>query len=165
MKWYVLYTQHNHDRAVRDRLVHKGFEVYLPLLKVSRRSNGVNRETSVPLLVRRLFVHCNFESYTHLELISTPGVMHLLKDSRGEFLVVSDEEISTLQRISSAGVPFEKVAYQIRGQCVQMVEGPLRGVRGLVGNGSKMLIVPFHALGESVGVQIGRARVVPCEKV
>ncbi len=166
MKWYVLYTRHHHDRAVWDRLVHKGFEVYQPLLKVWRRSNGVSREANVPLFARRLFVHCYLEMYTQLELITTPGVMHLLEDVHGQFLVVPDEEISILQQISSAGVPLEGAPYHIQGKPVQVVQGPLRGVTGVIREGSQTtLLVPIHTLKESLAVQIGSVQLITCAVV
>ncbi len=163
MKWYVLYTRHHHDRAVWDRLMHKGFEVYQPLLKVWRKSNGGSRETEVPLFARRLFVRCYLEMYTHLELITTPGVMHLLEDLPGQFLVVPDEEISTLRQIISAGVPFEGAPYHIYGMRVQVVQGPLRGVTGVIREGSPTtLLVPIHTLRKSIAVQIEWAQLIAC---
>ncbi len=166
MKWYVLYTRHHHDRVVWDRLMHKGFEVYQPLLKVWRKSNGGSRETEVPLFARRLFVRCYLEMYTHLELITTPGVMHLLEDLPGQFLVVPDEEISTLRQICSAGVPFEGALYHLQGRLVQVVQGPLRGVTGVIRDGSQTtLLVPIHALRESVAVQIGWEPLITCSAV
>ncbi len=166
MKWYVLYTRHHHDRTVRDRLAHKGFEVFQPLLKVWRRSNGVSREANLPLFPRRLFVHCYLEMYAHLELISTPGVLHLLEDVHGRLLVVADEEIRILLQIGIAGVPFERAPYHIQGKPVQVVQGPLRGVTGDVREGSQTtLFVPIHALRESVAVEIGWEPLITCSAV
>lgn len=166
LKWYVLYTRHHHDRTVRDRLAHKGFEVFQPLLKVWRRSNGVSREANLPLFPRRLFVHCYLEMYAHLELISTPGVLHLLEDVHGRVLVVADEEIRTLGQIGIAGVPFERAPYHIQGNRVQVVQGPLRGVTGVVSEGSQTtLFVPINALRESVAVQIGLEQLITCSAV
>ena len=163
MKWHVLYTRHHHDRAVCDRLVHKGFEVYQPLLKVWRRSNGVSREAEFPLFARRLFVHCYLEMYTQLELITTPGVMHLLEDLPGQFLVVPDEEISTLRQIISAGVPLEEIPTHIQGKRVQVVQGPLRGVSGVIRVESPTtLLVPIHTLRKSIAVQIEWAQLIAC---
>ncbi len=166
MKWYVLYTRYQHDRAVRDRLAHQGFEVFQPLLKVWRRSNGVSREANLPLFPRRLFVHCYLEMYAHLELISTPGVLHFLEDVHGRLLVVADEEIRTLRQIGIAGVPFERAPYHIQGNRVQVVQGPLREVTGVVSEGSQTtLFVPINALRESVAVQIGLEQLITCSAV
>lgn len=166
LKWYVLYTRHHHDRTVRDRLSHNGFEVFQPLVKVWRRSNRVSWEANLPLFPRRLFVHCYLEMYAHLELISTPGVLHLLEDFHGRLLVVADEEIRTLRQIGIAGVPFERAPYHIQGNRVQVVQGPLRGVASVVREGSQTtLFVPINALRESVAVQTGLEQFTACEDV
>lgn len=161
-KWYVLYTRHHHERAVYERLLYKAFESYLPLARVWRTSNGVGREASVPLFPRHLFVRCYLEMYTHLELITTPGVIRLLEEAPGRFLVVPDEEIRTLEQLSGAGIPLKRAAYQVQGEHVQIVQGPLQGITGVIQNGSQpTLLVPIHSLKESVAVQISRAQVIP----
>lgn len=166
MKWYVLTTRPHHERTVYERLVRKGFEAYLSMARVWRTFNGVRRETSVPLFKRHVFVHCYLEMYTHLELIATPGVMGLREDPRGGFLVVPDEEIRTLQKVTSAEVPLEGAPYPIRGERVQVVRGPLREVVGIIRDGSQpTLLVPIHALKESVAVRIRRSQVIPCADV
>ncbi len=165
-QWYVLSTRPHHERAVYERLVRNAFEVYLPMARVSRTSNGVRREASVPLLARQLFARCYLEMYTHLELITTPGVMRLREDPRGGFLAVPDEEIRTLQQLSNAGIPLEEGPYQIQGERVQVVQGPLRGIVGVIREGSRtILLVPIHALKQSVAVRISRTQVVQCANV
>lgn len=166
MKWYVLSTRPHHERAVYERLVRRAFEVYLPMARVWRTSNGVRREAFVPLFARHVFVCCYLEMYTHLELITTPGVMRLREDPHGGFLVVPDEEIRTLQEVTNAKVPLEGAPYQIQGERVQVVQGPFRGIVGVIPNGSRTtLLVPIHALKESVAVRISRAQVIPCAHV
>lgn len=166
MKWYVLSTRPHHERAVCERLVRKAFEVFLPMAKARRNERKVRRETFIPLFPRLVFVRCHLEMYTHLELITTRGVMRLREDSRGGFLVVSDEEIRTLQQVINAEVPLEGVPYEGEGECVQVVHGPLREIVGVMGEGSKTtLLIPIHALNESVAVRISRAQVIPCADV
>jgi hypothetical protein len=163
MKWYVLTTRPHHERAVCERLVRKTFEAYLPMARVWRTFNGARRATFVPLFARHVFVRCYLAMHTHLELITTPGAMCLREGPRGGFLVVPDEEIRVLQQITDAGLPLEGAPYTIRGERVQVVQGPLLEVVGIIRDGSQpTLLVPIHALRESVAVRISRSQVIPC---
>ncbi|MBI3325784.1 MAG: hypothetical protein HYZ81_03655 [Nitrospinae bacterium] len=166
MKWYVLYTRPHHERVVYERLLRKGFEVYLPLAVVWRQSTGRSRKASIPLFARHVFVHSYLEMYAHLELIGIPGVVRLLEDPQGEFLVVPEEEIRILRQLSGAGVPLGRAGYPTEGWHAQVVEGPLRGITGVIREGSqKTLLVPIHALRVSVTVEISPSQVMPCVDV
>ena len=162
MKWYVLYTRPNHERAVYARL-HQAFELYLPVTVGGQQSHTAARKTSKLLFPRYIFVRCYLEMYTHLELITSPGVMRLLENAQGEFLIVPEEEMHTLQQLNSAGVPLERVEYPIAGEWVQTMQGLLQGLTGVIREGSRTtLLVPIHSLRESIAVEISRAQVIPC---
>src|SRR5574337_195464 len=152
MKWYVVYTRPRHERAVCERLMHEGFEPWLPLAIVWRTSKGGLRKTSTPLFPRYLFVRCYLEMYNHVALITTPGVIRLMEDEPGQFLVVPDEEILILRRLCEANVALERTAYHT-GQRVEVIDGPLAGLTGVMRNDRpRELHIPLHALKQCVAV-------------
>jgi transcriptional antiterminator RfaH len=162
MKWYVLYTRHHHERAVYKRLLDKGFQPYLPLAMVWRKSNRGLRKVESPLFPRHIFVRCYLEMYAHLALISIPGVMRILEDLQGQLVVVPDDEIRLLRRLCGANVALERTGYRPEGQFVEVVEGQLRGIFGVFREESKTtLLVPIHALQTSVAIEVNRAQVLP----
>jgi transcription antitermination factor NusG len=163
MKWYVLYTRHHHERAVYDRLLDKGFQPYLPLTMVWRKSNRGLRKVESPLFPRHIFVRCYLEMYAHLALISIPGVMRILEDLQGQLVVVAEDEIRLLRRLCDANIALEHIGYRTEGQFVEVVEGQLRGISGVFREESRTtLLVPIHALQTSVAVEVNRAQVMPC---
>ncbi len=165
MKWYVAYTRPRHERAVCERLLHEGFEAWLALAIVSRRSNGGLRKTSTPLFPRHLFVRCYLEMYNHLALITTPGVIRLMEDEPGRFLVVPDEQILLLRRLCEADVTIERAVYHA-GQRVEVVGGPLAGLTGVMRKDRPSeLLIPMHALKECVAVTIGETQMIPVSDV
>jgi transcription antitermination factor NusG len=162
MKWYVLYTRHHHERAVDERLLDKGFQSYLPLAIVWRKSNRGLRKVESPLFPRHIFVRCYLEMYAHLALISIPGVMQILEDLQGQLVVVSEDEIRLVRKLCNADVALERTEYPPEGQFVEVVEGQLRGIAGVFREESKTtLLVPIHALQTSVAVEVNRAQVMP----
>lgn len=163
MKWYVVYTRHHHERAVYERLLGKGFQPYLPLAMVWRRSNRGLRKVATPLFPRHVFVRCYLEIYAHLELISIPGVMWVLEDTQGRLLVLPEGEIQLLQKLCDSDCSLERTGYQPEGELVEVVQGQLRGVSGVLREEPKTtLLVPIHALQTSVAIEIRRAQLKPC---
>src|SRR5262245_21868777 len=158
MKWYVLYTRHHHERAVYKRVSDKGFQSYLPLAMVWRKSNRDLRKAATPLMARHVFVRCYLEMYTHLELISVPGVMRILEDSQGRLVVLSEDEIRLLRQLWDSDFRIERTGYQLQGEFVEVVQGPLRGISGVIREETgTTLLVPIHTLQMSVAVEINRA--------
>jgi transcriptional antiterminator RfaH len=162
MKWYILYTRHHHERAVHKRLLDKGFQAYLPLAMVWRKSNGSHRKVATPLFPRYVFVRCYLEVYAHLELISLPGVMRILEDTQGRFRIVPEEEIQVLRKLCDSDVSLERTGYQPQGQFVEVVRGQLQGISGVIRDETKMsLLVPIHTLQTSVAVEIDQTQLWP----
>ena len=163
MKWYVLYTRHQHERAVYGRLLEKGFQSYLPLATVWRKSHSGPRKMSIPLFPRYVFVRCYLEMYAHLELISIPGVMRILEDSQGRLCVIPEDEIRLLQRLCDMDISLECKAYQAQGELVEVARGQLRGISGVIREETKTtLLVPIHTLQTSIAVEINRGQLLPC---
>jgi transcription antitermination factor NusG len=161
MKWYVVYTRHHHERSVYERLVERGFQSYLPLATVWRKSNRGPRKVARPLFPRHIFVRCYLEMYAHLELISIPGVMRILEDLQGQLVVVPEDEIRLLRRLCDTNLAIERTGYHPEGEIVEVVEGQLRGILGVLLNESKTtLLIPIHTLQTSVAVDVTRARVI-----
>lgn len=162
MKWYVLYTRHHHERAVYERLLGKRFQSYLPLAMMWRKSKGGGRRVATPLFPRHVFVRCYLEMYAHLELISIPGVMRLLEDAQGHPLILPEEEMRLLRRLSDSGAFIEQGKYETQGERVEVVQGQLRGISGVLRDAHKAtLLVPLPTLQASVALEIGRIQVAP----
>jgi transcriptional antiterminator RfaH len=163
MKWYVLYTRHHHERAVYKRLLDKGFQSYLPLAMVWRKPSRDLRKVATPLFPRHVFVRCYLEMYAHLELISIPGVMRILEDVQGGLLVLAEDEIRVLRKLCDSDFPIERAEYRLQGELVEVVQGQLRGISGVLRQETEaILLVPIPTLQASVAVEINRAQLMPC---
>src|SRR5574337_1373217 len=166
MKWYTVYTKPRHERAVCERLLHGGFDPWLPLATVWRTSKGGPRRASTPLFPRYLFVRCYLDMYNHLAVITTPGVIGLMEDEHGQCLVVPDEEILLLQRLCDAEVAIESATCHHMGQRVEVADGTLAGLTGVIRKDHPTeLLIPMHALKRWVAVTIDEAQVIPVSDV
>jgi transcription antitermination factor NusG len=115
MKWYVLYTRPNHERAVYERLLVKQFQAYVPLVTRWRYSKLGPQKVVKPLCPRQVFVRCFLEMCTYLELICTPGVMKLQEDDQGQFLVVSETELRLYRELNEYSRFLPLLPYSLSG--------------------------------------------------
>jgi hypothetical protein len=100
--------------------------------------------------------------YAHLELISIPGVMQILEDAQGRLRAVPEAEIQLLRQLCNADMAIERVGYHARGQLVEVVQGQLRGISGIIQDETKTtLLVPIHTLQTCVAVEIDGAQLRP----
>ena len=54
MKWYVLFAQYHYERVVHERVMRQGFQPYLPLAAVWRKSQRGLRQVATPVPALRL---------------------------------------------------------------------------------------------------------------
>jgi transcriptional antiterminator RfaH len=163
MKWYILYTRHQHERAVQARLAERGFQAYVPLTMEWRQAKQRVCQMARPLFPRYVFVRCYPEVYAHLELISTPGVMRFLSDAHGQLRVVAEGDIRLLGKLCESHLGLECTAYQSQGPRMEVGRGRLRGIAGIMRAQPKLsLLVPIHSLQASVAVDIDRVQLLPC---
>jgi transcription antitermination factor NusG len=127
--WYAAYVKHQHERKAAELLQRKGIEVLLPLQKVVRRWKDRNKTLSLPIFPSYLFVHSNLED--KWQILSTPGIFFLV-ESQGKASTIPPEEIESIRRLVSSGLPAQAHPYLASGDRVQICRGPLQGVAGIL---------------------------------
>src|ERR1700728_655048 len=91
--WWVLYTRHQHEKAVAEMLSAKDFEVFLPLYESMRRWKDRCKMLTLPLFPCYVFVRGGLNR--RLQVVTTPGVHMIL--CRGEgFAVIAEDEIQAI---------------------------------------------------------------------
>lgn len=124
--WYAIQTQSRHEKPVRDRLLAVGMEPFLPLSKQHRQWSDRKVWTTVPLFHGYCFAR--FSLSDSLMVLKTPGVVRIVGVSKPE--PIQAEEIAALQQVCSADRMMEPCDYFTEGTWVEVVCGPLAGLRG-----------------------------------
>lgn len=125
-QWYALQTHSRHEKQVRDRLRAVGIEPLLPLGKQCRQWSDRKVWTMLPLFSGYCFA--NFALAGSLAVLQTPGVVRIVGTLRPE--PIPAEEIAVLQRVSSVNPMMEPCDYLTQGAWVEVIRGPLAGLRG-----------------------------------
>ena len=153
-KWFVLYTRSRFEKKIAEALAESGYEVYLPLVKTLRQWSDRKKKVEVPLFSSYVFIRSTHHKIK--SVIYPPGVLTLLS-FRGEAATVPDEQIESLRLLLATDEPFEVTTETFApGDYVEILRGPLRGVKGIFTDYSsrKQVMITIDALHLSIAVSI-----------
>lgn len=152
--WYVGHVKPRQEEAARQNLLRQDYEVYLPRLKVLKRTLRRAEIAFVPLFPRYLFFRTASEGQSIAPVRSTVGVSAIVQFGNRPAFLTGDalDRIRTLESHQHAtalpGVP--RV-----GDSVIVTVGPLAGLCGLVAMvASERVTVLMRMLGEQTKVTL-----------
>ncbi len=153
--WFALHVKPRREKSVARTLRTKGYEEFLPLFKTKRRWSDRVKEISKPLFPRYTF--CRFDPNRRLPVLQTPGVLEVVGFGHGP-QPVDPPQIEAIQAIVESGLPVEPFPSIEPGEKVRVMEGPLRGLEGVLQRYRDLdrLIVSMTLLQRSVAVEIER---------
>ncbi len=156
--WYAVYTRARHEKVLARELERRGLAVLLPLY---RSFQGSHRRRLVERPLFPSYVFARFHAAARLRVLTAPGAVYLVGDSRGP-LSIPSAEIRSVAVLAAAGVA-APCAFWRQGLRVRVVRGPLAGVEGVLEDrrGRSALVVSIGALASSVRAEIPLEDVEP----
>lgn len=158
--WYALRTKSRHEKLVRDQLGKQGIEQLLPTVKRMSQWKDRKKEIEVPLFSGYCFVRFGQDAKLPVQKVS--GVVEIVgSGSRPE--PIPDDEIEALRTLMSSVLPYDPHPYLQEGMAVEVVRGPLQGVRGILLRKEKRhrLVVGVRLIQQAAAVEIDVADVTP----
>jgi transcription antitermination factor NusG len=125
--WYVVRTRSRHEKTVRDQLVRRDVETFLPIAERWSRWKDRRKKVGFPLFPGYCFAR--FPLVDRLRVLTVVGVADLVGTS-GRPEPVPDAEIEAIQRLASTTLQYDPHPFLAEGMDVEVVRGPLAGVRG-----------------------------------
>ncbi|MFH1624684.1 MAG: UpxY family transcription antiterminator, partial [Pseudomonadota bacterium] len=156
LKWYAVYTRSRHEEKVHVGLQNKDFEAFLPKVEIWSRRKDRRKKIWVPLFPGYVFVRSQLNNYSHHDILKTTGVVRMI-GVRGRPQALPEEEIVSLQLLTTSGEPIFPHGYIRTGDKVMVTEGPLEGAVGTVlraKSKKNKLVVSVHLLQRSVAVEM-----------
>ena len=159
-KWLAVYTKPRHEKVVEKEFQKKGFEVYLPMLKERRKWSDRKKWVEFPMFRSYVFVRTKIKNT--LFVLQTPGVVKVIKFGE-EVAVVRNESIEAIKLMIEGGYNPEPLNYFIKGDPVEVKDGPLKGLVGEVIRLDKndRLLVRVDAIQHAISIQINRGFLKP----
>lgn len=158
LSWFALVTRSRHERKVHDQLRSRDVESFLPSVQRWSRWRDRRKLIEWPLFPGYCFVRC--ASHNMRAVLDCKGVVHLVSFAARP-APVPDYEIDSIRRLLASTVPHDPCPLIDVGTWVQVVYGPLRGVRGRLVRKDQdtTLVVAIEMLGRALSVQIDAADV------
>lgn len=154
-KWLVFYTKARWEKKVKSYLEKFGYESYLPLNKVLRQWSDRKKKVDVPLFNSYIFVRENESKIP--EILKIPGIAWNIRHN-DKPAVLREEELKTIQRFIETGLFMETQSVQdLRiGDKVEVLDGPLRGVTGVLSGelNEQMFTFILHTIDQAIRINI-----------
>jgi len=151
--WYALYTKHQHEKTVAQRLEREGRETFLPLYQTVHRWRDRNKQLWLPLFPSYVFVRGGLERWR--SVLETPGVFAIVRFA-GQPAAVPQEQIDACRRIVESSVRVEPHPFLKCGDTVRVRYGPLAGLEGILVRKKNVLrlIISVEVLGQSAAIEV-----------
>jgi len=156
--WYVVHTKPQQERVACDNLARQGYAVYLPRIKLLKRSRRLRcQELQLePLFPRYLFIQPGSPGHSIAPVRSTVGVTTIVRFGQAP-AILRHEVLTSIRdfeaRQNEAGL--EEISPFRDGERVLVVDGPLAGLEGLVSSVSQeRVVVLMQLLGHDTRVNL-----------
>jgi transcription elongation factor/antiterminator RfaH len=127
MPWYALYTKPRHEKKVEQQLIEKDIIAFLPMVKSLRQWKDRRKWVEMPLFTSYVFI--KIELKNKIEALQTHGVVKMIGFG-GVPAAIPDWQIDQLKKVISQPETLRLEQYLKEGDTVEVVEGPLKGIKG-----------------------------------
>jgi len=159
-RWYALWTRSQCEPKVEDALRRKGFDVFLPTVRVPSRRRDRRLLLAQPLFPGYLFLRFASSRDAYIRVAGTDGVVRLLGERWDALEEVPETQVAAIRRIVASGAALTPLPWVRVGDRVRIADGPLAGLEGLVAErraGRATFVVSVDLLRRSVGVEVDAA--------
>jgi len=159
-RWYAIRTRSRHEKKVAAQLAGRGVEPFLPLAKRWSRWKDRRKWIEVPLFPGYCFGRFGVEA--RALVLKVAGVVSLVGKG-GVPEPVSEDEIEAVRRVVAGPLPYDPCPELIPGRPVEVIRGPLMGVRGLLirKDAKARLLIVVNAIRQGASLEIDAADVTP----
>ena len=162
-KWIAVYTKSRHEKVVIQELENKNIEAYCPMFKERRQWSDRKRWVEFPLF--RSYVFAKIELKNSIYILQEMGGHHIIK-FQGNISIIPNEIIQNIKSMIDGGFTIEQVEYFVKGDEVKVVDGPLKGMEGIVAKikNENKLVLKVAAIQQAIAVQIHPGYLKPKKK-
>src|SRR5574342_1154318 len=125
--WYAIWTRSRHEQVVREQLVTKGVEAFLPTIPRWSRWKDRKKKIDWPLFPGYCFAR--FDARERLPILKCTGVVSIVSFD-GEIAPIPEQEIDGIRRLVESDLAYDPCPMIREGSMVEVVHGPLTGVVG-----------------------------------
>ena len=153
-RWFAVYTRYKSEKFVATRLEKKDIEVYVPLLKHTKRYKRKIKHVEIPIISCYVFVYITKEDY--VRVLQTENVISFLKIGNS-IISIPEQEIEILKWVVGENIlETVKEGNFTKGAKVEVIAGNLTGLKGRIikRQSKKFLLVSLETIGYTLELNI-----------
>jgi transcription antitermination factor NusG len=127
--WYAGYTAARHEKKVAEHFAQRDIEHFLPLYETIHRWKNGRHRVQLPLFAGYVFVRIALRD--RLRVLEVPGFVRLVSFN-GLPYPLPESDIDKMRDALSKGVLAEPYPYLTVGTRVEIRNGPLQGMTGIL---------------------------------
>jgi transcription termination/antitermination protein NusG len=160
VSWYAIWTRSRHEQVVREQIVRKHYDAFLPTIPRWSRWKDRKKKIDWPLFPGYCFARFNPEET--LAILKCAGVVNIVS-FEGKPAPIPEHEIDSIRRLVESDLQYDPCPLIREGMMVEVKHGALTGVVGrLVRKGAHArLILSVELIGQGVSVEVDAADVKP----
>lgn len=162
-RWYVVQTQSRAEERARHHLANQGFAPYLPRYRRIRSHAGRRESVLRPLFPGYLFVRMDPATCRWRSINGTRGVCHVLTDGDLPQPIAREVIEEIMAREDSTGAIKLLPPSIVRGDRIQLIDGPFADFTGLFEEirDENRVVILLSLLGRKVRIEASLAAVAP----
>ena len=134
-EWFAVTVDPKLTQPTLVTLGQKGYDAFTPFQTVVRKWRDRTSESLVPAFPGYIFVRLDVR--LRLPVLTTPGVRGLVGYGK-QPAAICEEEIEAIRRVMRSKLPAEAFPFPQAGDAVQLVAGPLAGLKGVLISRTKL---------------------------
>lgn len=164
MPWYAIYTKPRHEKKVYQQLVDKDIVAFLPMTKSLRQWKDRRKWVEMPLFTGYVFIDILLKN--KIEALQTHGVVKMVSFG-GVPASIPDWQIEQLKRVISQPESLRLEQYLKKGDTVEVIAGPLKGVKGYLREvrGETRVAILIDGIYQSASFEVQKNFVKKIERV
>lgn len=161
-EWYALYTRSRFEKKMLGELTDRGVEVFLPMREILSRWKDRKKRIWIPLFPGYVFVNHVDTPENRFRILNIPGAVRFV-GTMGHADPIPEEQIQYVRRFLEASISIDPYPYIRVGSRVEVVAGPLKGVRGILvqKRGRFRFVLQVDLIRQAISVEIDASDVRP----
>ena len=154
LQWIAIRSKPRSEKIVSNELSKKGIESFLPLIKKRQKWSDRKKWVEFPLFPSYIFARIQLKDSIYI--LNTRGVNTIVKFG-DKVITVDDKVVNSIKLALEGGYELHQMKYFTIGDQVEVIDGPMKGVKGIVETKLKnenRLIIKIDALQQAVAVHI-----------
>ena len=161
-KWYALYTRSRFEKKMLSELTDRRIEAFLPMREILSRWKDRKKRIWIPLFPGYIFINHADTPENRYRILNIPGAVRFV-GFEGRANPIPEEQILYVRQFLEASIAIDPYPYIQVGSRVEVIAGPLRGIRGILveKRGRFRFVIQVDLIRQAVSAEIDASDVRP----